>query len=49
MTDYELLRSVRSRLETVWKAAERRRTWLASLELGRDWEIEDSREAGGRI
>jgi hypothetical protein len=49
MTDYELFRSVRARLETVWKDADRRVRWLGSLELGKDYEVEDSRETGGRI
>lgn len=48
MTDYELFRSVRSRLETVWKDAELRRAWLAGGQLGRDPELDSSREAGGR-
>ncbi len=48
MTDYELFRSVRDRLETVWKDADRRRAWLAVVQLGSDPEVESSREAGGR-
>ena len=48
MTEYELFRSVRARLETVWHDAELRRAWLAKVQLGRDPELESSREAGGR-
>jgi len=48
MTEYELIRNVRARLETVWKDAELRRSWLANAQLGRDAELESSREAGGR-
>ena len=49
MTDFELLRSVRDRLETVWREADRRTRWLGALELGKAPEIEASREAGGRV
>jgi len=49
MTDFELFRSVRDRLETVWREADRRTRWLGDLELGKDPEIEASREAVGRI
>ena len=48
MTDYELFRGVRTRLETVWKDAELRRSWLAKAQLGGDPELESSREAGSR-
>ena len=47
MTDYELFRSVSARLETVWKNADRRRSWRAGLELGRDHGAETSAAAGG--
>lgn len=48
MTEYELFRSVRAHLETVWKDADRRRSWLARAELSRDHELETSRDTGGR-
>lgn len=48
MTEYELFRSVRTRLETVWKDADRRRSWLAGVELSHDHELETSRDTGSR-
>lgn len=47
MTDYELFRSVRARLETVWKEADRRRSWRGGFDLGQGEELETSRETGG--
>jgi hypothetical protein len=49
MTDFELFRTARARLETVWREADRRTQWLSQLELGKDPEIEASREAGSRV
>jgi hypothetical protein len=50
MTDYELLYSVRQRLERVWQDAERATRMLAA---GGHYAVDDdtarSREAGGRI
>jgi hypothetical protein len=50
MTDYELLYSVRSRLERVWKDAERAtRLLAASGHYAVDDEAAASRETGGRV
>ena len=49
VTDYELFRTVHGRLETVWKDADRRRSWLAGFELGQDHELETSRETRMRV
>lgn len=49
MTDYELLYNVRTRLERVWKDAERVTRLLAAQgHYGVDDETCRSREAGGR-
>ena len=49
MNDYELYRNVREHLETVWKAAERRARWLASVDMQSDGDAEYSRSLGGKV
>lgn len=49
MTEYEIFYTVRTRLERVWKDAERSARWLAATgHYAADDETELSRKAGGR-
>ena len=49
MNEYELYHAVRQQLETVWRAAERRARWLASVDMQSDGDAEYSRATGGKV
>lgn len=49
MNDYELYHTVRRQLEVVWRAAERRARWLASVDMQSDGDAEYSRATGSKV